>query len=213
MGISMPRVVLCRVLKWNPPGRPPRRHEPLRYGPLFVQRYLKPGGCLIISRHSGCGQDFGLTLSETYSELLMAKRKPKRRRRTVLRDSPNPVDVHVGKRIRERRVSLGMSQANLGDYLGLTFQQIQKYERGANRISASKLWALSDYLKVSVEWFFDGLGKAGKGKKDVMTRPETHQLARYYSVCPASTRKRLLALIRETAGVRGKGGRRRGRGQ
>ncbi len=129
---------------------------------------------------------------------------PKRRRRTVLRDGPNPVDVHVGKRIRERRVSLGMSQTDLGEYLGLTFQQIQKYERGANRISASRLWALSDFFKVSVEWFFDGLGKASKGQKDVMTRPEAHRLARYYSACPASTRKRLLALIRATADMRGK---------
>ncbi len=143
----------------------------------------------------------------------MVKRKHQRRRRTVLSDGPNPVDVHVGKRVRERRVSLGMTQTDLGEYLRLTFQQIQKYERGANRISASKLWALSDYLKVSVEWFFDGLEKAGKGKKDVSTGPEAHQLARYYSACPAFTRKRLLALIRETAGVRGKGGRRTGRGQ
>ncbi len=139
----------------------------------------------------------------------MAKRKHQRRRRTVLRDGPNPVDVHVGKRIRERRVSLGMSQTDIGEYLGLTFQQIQKYERGANRISASKLWALSHFLEVSVEWFFEGLGKASKGRKDVMTRPEAHQLARNYSACPASTRKRLLALIRETAGVRGKGGRKK----
>ena len=138
----------------------------------------------------------------------MAKRR--RRPRSVLRDGPDPVDVHVGKRIRERRVSLGMSQEKLGEYLGLTFQQIQKYERGANRISASKLWALSDFLKVSVEWFFDGLGKAGKGQKDVMTRPEAHQLARYYSACPASTRKRLLALIRATADMRGKGSRKKG---
>ena len=103
-----------------------------------------------------------------------------------------------------------MSQEKLGEYLGLTFQQIQKYERGANRISASKLWALSDFLKVSVEWFFDGLGKAGKGQKDVMTRPEANRLARYYSACPASTRKRLLALIRATADMRGKGSRKKG---
>ena len=132
---------------------------------------------------------------------LMAKRRIKSRSRTVLKDGPEPVDVHVGKRIRERRVSLGMSQEKLGEYLGLTFQQIQKYERGANRISAIKLWALSDFLKMSVEWFFDGLGNVGKGQKDVMTRPEARKLARYYSACPASTRKRLLALIRATAGM------------
>ena len=103
---------------------------------------------------------------------------PKRRRRprTALRDGPDPVDVHVGKRIRERRVSLGLSQTDLGDNLGLTFQQIQKYERGFNRISASKLWALSHLFEVPIGWFFDGLGKAGKGQKDVMTRPGALEL-------------------------------------
>ena len=137
----------------------------------------------------------------------------KHRSRTVLRDGPDPVDVHVGKRIRERRVSLGLSQANLGDYLGLSFQQFQKYERGANRISASKLWAVSNLFEVSVEWFFEGLGKAGKGQKDVMTNPEARQLARYYSACPVSIRNHLRALFRAIAGVRGKGGRKTGRSQ
>ena len=129
---------------------------------------------------------------------------PKRRRRprTVLRDLPDPVDIHVGKRVRERRLSLGMSQADLGEYLRLTFQQIQKYERGANRISASKLWALSNFFEVPIEWFFDGLGKAGKGQKDVMTKPETRQFVRYYSACPESTRNHLRALIRATADIR-----------
>ena len=127
--------------------------------------------------------------------------KRRRKRRTVLKDGPDYVDIHVGARVRERRVSLGMSQANLGEYLGLTFQQIQKYERGANRISASKLWAIANFFEVPIEWFFDGLGTAGKGQEDVMTRPEAHQLAGYYSACPASIRKRLLALIRATADV------------
>ncbi len=138
----------------------------------------------------------------------MAKRR--RRRRTVLRDGPDPVDIHVGARVRERRLSIGMSQSALGEYLRLTFQQIQKYERGTNRLSASKLWTLSNLFKVSVEWFFDGLGEAGKGQEDVMTRPEARQLARYYSACPASIRNHLRALIRATAGMRGKGGRKKG---
>ncbi len=143
----------------------------------------------------------------------MVKRKHQRRRRTVLRDGPNPIDVHVGESVRERRVYLGMTQTDLGEYLRLTFQQIQKYEKGTNRISASKLWALSHFFKVPVEWFFEGLGETSQKQNDVMARPEAHQLAKYYSACPASTRKRLLALIRATAGVRGKGGRRTGRGQ
>ena len=135
---------------------------------------------------------------------MMPKRRLKRRSRVVSKDGPDPVDVHVGKKIRERRRALDMSQTDLGDYLGLSFQQFQKYERGANRISASKLWAVSNLFEVSVEWFFDGLGETGKRQKDVMTRPEARQLARYYSACPASTRKRLLALIRATADMGGK---------
>ena len=140
---------------------------------------------------------------------------PKRRRphRVVSKDGPDPVDVHVGKRIRERRVSLGRSQANLGEYLGLTFQQIQKYEKGVNRISASKLWVLSNLFEVPVEWFLEGLGKAGKGQKDVMTKPGVRQLARYYSACPASTRNHLRALFRATADMSGKGGRKKGQGK
>ncbi len=173
------------------------------YGSVGIQAIFS------FTRHSSWGQDSGLTLSEIYSELLMAKQKHKRRRRIVLRDGPDPVDVHVGKRVRERRVSLGMSQTDLGDYLRLTFQQIQKYEKGTNRISASKLWALSHFFKVPVEWFFEGLGKAGKGQKDVMARLEARQLVRYYQACPLPTKKRLLALIRATAGVRGKGGRKK----
>ncbi len=136
--------------------------------------------------------------------------KRRRKRHTVLRDGPNPVDVHVGARVRERRVSLGMTQTDLGEYLRLTFQQIQKYERGTNRISASKLWVLSNFFEVPIEWFFEGLGKAGKGQKDVMTRPETHQLARYYSACPKSTRNHLRALFRATADMRGKGSKKKG---
>ena len=136
--------------------------------------------------------------------------KRRRRRRTVLRDGPDPVDIHVGARVRERRLSIGMSQTKLGEYLRLTFQQIQKDERGTNRLSASKLWALSNLFEVPIEWFFDGLGELNQEREDVMTRPEARQLAKYYSACPASTRDRLRALIRATADMRGKGGRKKG---
>src|SRR5262245_39091705 len=68
---------------------------------------------------------------------------------------PNPVDVHVGSRVRLRRTLLGMSQEKLGEAIGLTFQQVQKYERGANRIGASRLWDLSRVLDVPVAYFFD----------------------------------------------------------
>lgn len=72
--------------------------------------------------------------------------------------SPNPVDLHVGTRVRLRRQILKMSQEKLGDQLGVTFQQVQKYERGANRVGASRLWRMSQVLDVPVSFFYDGLG-------------------------------------------------------
>ncbi len=71
---------------------------------------------------------------------------------------PNPIDVHVGLQVRLRRKQLKISQEKLAEALGLTFQQVQKYERGANRISASKLYEIAQALQVSIPWFFDGLG-------------------------------------------------------
>ena len=71
--------------------------------------------------------------------------------------SPNPVDLHVGGRVRLRRKLIGLSQEQLADALGLTFQQVQKYERGSNRVSASKLYAIARTLGVPVAFFFDGL--------------------------------------------------------
>lgn len=70
--------------------------------------------------------------------------------------APNPVDKHVGSRIRMRRLMLGMSQEKLGDALGLTFQQVQKYEKGSNRVSASRLQQLSHILQVQVSFLFEG---------------------------------------------------------
>jgi transcriptional regulator with XRE-family HTH domain len=70
--------------------------------------------------------------------------------------SPNPIDRHVGSRVRMRRMMLGMSQEKLGDALGLTFQQVQKYEKGTNRIGASRLQQISEILQVPVAFFFEG---------------------------------------------------------
>src|ERR1700745_3000245 len=78
-------------------------------------------------------------------------------------DKPNPIDVHVGARVRLRRTLLGMSQEKLGDAIGLTFQQVQKYERGANRVGASRLFELSRVLDVPVSFFFDELGPESAG--------------------------------------------------
>ena len=71
--------------------------------------------------------------------------------------SANPVDAHVGGQVRLRRMMMGMSQEWLGEQMGLTFQQIQKYEKGANRIGASRLWALSKVLGVSIDFFYEGV--------------------------------------------------------
>ena len=73
----------------------------------------------------------------------------------------NPIDVHVGTRLRLRRQVLKMSQERLGNKLGVTFQQIQKYERGSNRVGASRLWKISQVLNVDVGFFFDGLAEEG----------------------------------------------------
>jgi transcriptional regulator with XRE-family HTH domain len=83
--------------------------------------------------------------------------------------APNPIDKHVGSRVRMRRMMLNMSQEKLGDALGLTFQQVQKYEKGTNRIGASRLQQIAHILQVPVEFFFEGapsLPTSGNGAKD-----------------------------------------------
>jgi transcriptional regulator with XRE-family HTH domain len=90
---------------------------------------------------------------------------------------PNPVDLHVGARIRMRRKLLGVSQERLADQLGLTFQQVQKYERGANRVSASKLYEIARALQTSVAYFFDGLADTIDPSLDVIEGREfMHEL-------------------------------------
>src|SRR3984893_782677 len=74
----------------------------------------------------------------------------------IAKKAPNPIDKHVGSRVRMRRMMLSMSQEKLGDALGLTFQQVQKYEKGTNRIGASRLQQISDILQVAVPFFFEG---------------------------------------------------------
>ncbi|MFZ5609404.1 MAG: helix-turn-helix domain-containing protein [Pseudomonadota bacterium] len=123
---------------------------------------------------------------------------------------PDPVDVHVGSRVRLRRTLLGMSQEKLGDALGLTFQQVQKYERGANRIGSSRLFQLSKILDVPVSFFFDDLGPelagTARGMSDAGAQPfETEQLARretlelvraYYRISDSGVRKRVFELVK-----------------
>ncbi len=86
----------------------------------------------------------------------MVRKVPHRRRPTIAEAGPDPIDVYVGQKIRERRLMLGMSQEALGDRLKISFQQLQKYERGANRVSASTLHRLTQILDAPVSYFFDG---------------------------------------------------------
>src|SRR5271167_2618011 len=88
-----------------------------------------------------------------------------RRRNWMAKKAPNPIDKHVGSRVRMRRMMLGMSQEKLGDALGLTFQQVQKYEKGTNRIGASRLQQISQILQVQVSFFFEGAPSAQLGTK------------------------------------------------
>ena len=120
----------------------------------------------------------------------------------------NPADVHVGTRIRLRRTMLGMSQEKLGEALGLTFQQVQKYERGANRVGASRLWEMSRVLDVPVSYFFEDLGGGGRNppgepiglEADPMTRRETLELVRaYYKINDATVRRRIFDLTKALA--------------
>lgn len=85
-------------------------------------------------------------------------------------EGPHPVDRHVGRRVCEKRIALGYNQSDLGVAIGVTFQQVQKYEKGANRISASKLWDIAAFFKTDVAHFFQGLegvGAGGSGEPEV----------------------------------------------
>jgi transcriptional regulator with XRE-family HTH domain len=82
----------------------------------------------------------------------------------MIREPPNPVDVYVGRRVRMRRIEINMSQEFLGEQIGLTFQQIQKYEKGANRIGASRIQAIGKVLEVPASFFFDGAPGGWEGE-------------------------------------------------
>jgi transcriptional regulator with XRE-family HTH domain len=129
---------------------------------------------------------------------------------------PKAIDAHVGGRVRLRRTLLGLSQEKLGNGVGLTFQQIQKYERGANRIGSSRLWQFSQVLDVPVSFFFDDMPEAAGGSSAGMSadapsaeesnhliKRETLELARaYYKITDPDVRKRVFELVKAVAGVK-----------
>ena len=111
----------------------------------------------------------------------------------------HPVDVHVGKKIRQRRWMLGMSQQQLADLVGVNFQQIQKYEKATNRISASRMWDVAAALEVPVEFFFTGMDETAEpeevwGEEVFFEKKEAMKLVRAYYQIPAEQRMRLLDL-------------------
>jgi transcriptional regulator with XRE-family HTH domain len=120
---------------------------------------------------------------------------------------PDPVDVHVGARIRTRRLLLGMNQETLANALGLTFQQVQKYEGGSNRVSASRLAETAEVLGVPVAYFFNDLGLAGDSATDAETearemlqRPEAIELIRwYYAIADPEVRLQFLEMVKTVA--------------
>ncbi|TKZ20542.1 helix-turn-helix transcriptional regulator [Shimia litoralis] len=123
----------------------------------------------------------------------------------------HPVDVHVGKRIRQRRWLTGMTQQQLAQQVGIKFQQIQKYETGANRVSASRLWDIADALEVPVSFFFEGIevdeaeGQSAdtpsKVPADLMGDKEALDLVRSYYSIPENQRRRLFELARVLSDV------------
>ncbi len=133
----------------------------------------------------------------------MTKKPRKKRRRqsyTVGEFGPRPVDVHVGGRVRDRRTLIGMSQTELGKRVGVTFQQIQKYENGMNRIAASRRWHISLILGQPISWFFEGIGEQKRKGDDPLAIREALQLVQYLSACDPDVRKRIAAMITAVAG-------------
>ncbi len=125
----------------------------------------------------------------------------RRVRRTKARRSEDVwIDQHVGKRLRERRAVLGLSQTAIADRLGITFQQVQKYERGANRVSASRLYACAQFLEVPPEFFFEGLEGSDSGTPDATRSDEGKELARaYYSIDDPAQRLQVRKLVQAIA--------------
>jgi transcriptional regulator with XRE-family HTH domain len=127
--------------------------------------------------------------------------------------APNPIDKHVGSRVRMRRMMLAMSQEKLGDALGLTFQQVQKYEKGTNRIGASRLQQISQILQVPVEFFFEGAPSLGGGNgmkdaptasyvSDFLATSEGLSLTKAFTrIKDPKLRRRIVDLVEEIAGI------------
>jgi transcriptional regulator with XRE-family HTH domain len=120
---------------------------------------------------------------------------------------PHDVDVHVGSRVRLRRAALGLSQDQLGSAIGISFQQVQKYERGANRIGASRLYQMSKALQMPISYFFEGFGDEGLAEDGdsayqtdpVLKRESLEVMRAYHQIKDPKQRKKILKLIQALA--------------
>ncbi|MDD3020090.1 MAG: helix-turn-helix transcriptional regulator [Alphaproteobacteria bacterium] len=146
------------------------------------------------------------------------------RRSSVDGETPNPVDVYVGQKLRSRRNLIGITQENLAEAAGITFQQVQKYEKGRNRLSASRLYQFSRVLEVPVAYFFEGFfasntqigiqtgfaetgqdpyaddSEGGEESGDILNRKETIELVRtYYTITDEKLRKDFLKMLKQMA--------------
>ncbi len=153
---------------------------------------------------------------------MMAKYTAQKKHKAAveIEDGPDPIDVHVGQRLRQRRMLVGMSQEKLGESVGLTFQQIQKYERGTNRMGASRIFRFAQILGVPVSYFYDEMASAivanhpaagfaeSKQKAleddmpqdDLLQRRETLDLIRaFYKITDQKQRRKVLELIKAMA--------------
>lgn len=124
------------------------------------------------------------------------------KRRTIKDDGPDAIDRHVGARLRALRNSLRLSQTKLGDALGVTFQQVQKYENSTNRLGASNLYKTAKFLGVGVDYFFEGLGEAesetGKAvvpEDDAMSSPDALRFARDVTGIPDATIRKIISQL------------------
>lgn len=142
--------------------------------------------------------------------------KPQNAETRAKTGAAHPVDVHVGARVKFRRMIMGLSQQTLGEQLGLTFQQVQKYEKGANRISASRMYEIAKLLQAPIQFFYDefgdeegvgaspGMAESGEDFMDLVSSPEGVQLCRYFAaITDPDVKRRVLDLVRSIAETHG----------
>jgi transcriptional regulator with XRE-family HTH domain len=115
----------------------------------------------------------------------------------MIKKVPNPIDQHVGGRVRIRRVLIGMSQEKLGEALGLTFQQVQKYEKGTNRIGASRLQQIASILGVQISFFFEGLATEAHGHTHMSEEADTAHVIEFLSTTEGLQLNKAFARIKD----------------